>query len=92
MAVEAEDYARAERVAQEFADDLRLILDDLGWGTLGGESLELTTPPDILRRVCTRLQNRAESAAGDRGRGARPESAARRTDPAGARDLPARAG
>jgi hypothetical protein len=60
MAVEAEDYARAERVAREFSDDMRLI-DDLGWGPHGAEPLELTTPPDILRRVCTRLQGGAEA-------------------------------
>lgn len=61
MAVEAEDYPRAERVAREFTDDLRLILDDLGWGARGGEPVELTTPPDVLRRVCTRLWAKAEA-------------------------------
>jgi len=61
LAVEAEDYQRAERVAREFSDDLRLILDDLGWGAHGGEPLELTTPPDVLRRVCTRLRAKAEA-------------------------------
>lgn len=61
MAVEAEDYQRAERVAREFTDDLRLILDDLGWGIRGGEAVELTTPPDVLRRVCTRLRAKAEA-------------------------------
>jgi hypothetical protein len=61
MAVEAEDYARADRVGREFSDDLRLILDDLGWGTGSGEPLELVTPPDVLRRVCTRLRGRAEA-------------------------------
>jgi hypothetical protein len=61
LAVEAEDYSRAEQVAQKFTDDLRLILDDLGWGAGGGEPLELTTPPDVLRRVCTRLWAKAEA-------------------------------
>ena len=61
MAAEAEDYARAERVAREFSDDLRLILDDLGWGEGSGKPLELATPPDVLRRVCTRLRSRAEA-------------------------------
>ncbi len=60
IAAEAEDYARAERVAREFSDDLRLILDDLGWGEGSGEPLELGTPPDVLRRVCTRMRSRAE--------------------------------
>jgi hypothetical protein len=61
MAAEANDYARAERVAQEFSDDLRLILDDLGWGEGSGKPLELTTPPDVLRRICTRMRCRAEA-------------------------------
>jgi hypothetical protein len=60
MAVERKDYARAARVAREFTDDLRLILDDLGWGKGSGKPLELVSPPDVLRRVCTRLQGRAE--------------------------------
>jgi len=61
MAVEAEDYAQAERVGREFSDNLRLILDDLGWGNGSGEPLELATPPDVLQRVCTRIQGSAEA-------------------------------
>lgn len=61
MAVEAKDYARANQVGREFSDDLRLILDDLGWGAGSGEPLELATPPDVLHRVCTRMQGRAEA-------------------------------
>jgi hypothetical protein len=61
MAVEAEDYAQAERVGREFSDNLRLILDGLGWGAGSGGALELATPPDVLRRVCTRLRGRAEA-------------------------------
>jgi hypothetical protein len=61
MAVEAEDYALADRVGREFSDDLRLVLDDLGWGPGSGEPLELVTPPAVLRRVCTRMQGRAEA-------------------------------
>jgi hypothetical protein len=61
MAVEAGDFARADRVGREFSDDLRLILDDLGWGTGSGQPLELITPPDVLRRVCTRVQSKAEA-------------------------------
>ena len=61
MAAEAGDYARADQVAREFSDYLRLILDDLGWGEGSGEPLELATPPDVLRRVCTQMQSRAEA-------------------------------
>ncbi|MDX6635548.1 MAG: hypothetical protein QOF06_1751 [Solirubrobacterales bacterium] len=61
MAAETGDYAWADQVAREFSDYLRLILDDLGWGEGGGEPLELATPPDVLRRVCTQMQGRAEA-------------------------------
>jgi hypothetical protein len=60
IAVEAGDFARADQVGREFGDYLRLIGDDLGWGEGGGEALELTTPPEVLRRVCTRMRTRAE--------------------------------
>jgi hypothetical protein len=61
VAAEAGDYARADQVAREFSDYLRLILEDLGWGEGGGEPLELATPPDVLRRVCARMQSGAEA-------------------------------
>lgn len=60
MAAEAKNFEQADRLAREFSDDLRLILDDLGWGEGGGEPFELTSPPDVLRRVCTRMGGRAE--------------------------------
>lgn len=59
-AVETEDYEQADKVAREFCDDLRLVLDDLGWGAGSGGSLELVTPPAVLRRVFTRMQAKAE--------------------------------
>lgn len=61
VAARNQDFARASQVAREFSDDLRLILDDLGWGEGSGHDLELTAPPDVLRRVCTRLRTRAEA-------------------------------
>ena len=59
-AAEAGDFARADQVGREFSDYLQLVLDDLGWGEGSGEPLELVTPPDVLRRVCTRVRSRAE--------------------------------
>ncbi len=59
-AADAGEWERAERVAQGFAEDLRLAVEDLGRGKGAGEALELKTPPDVLRRVLTRLQKRGE--------------------------------
>jgi hypothetical protein len=61
LSAQVQDYEAADRLAREFSDDLRLILDDLGWGEGGGEPLELTAPPDVIRRVVTRLRDRAET-------------------------------
>lgn len=61
LAAEAGDFERADRAARQFCDDLRLIIDDLGWGEGSGEPLELATPPEVLRRVCARIQGRAEA-------------------------------
>jgi len=61
LAAQAEDWGTAERLAREFSDDLRLVLGDLGWGESGGEAMQLTTPPEVLRRVLTRMQERAEA-------------------------------
>jgi hypothetical protein len=60
LAVEAEDFETAERLGRDFSDDLRLVLDDLGWGE-GGGGLELRTPPDVLRRVFRRVSAAAEA-------------------------------
>jgi hypothetical protein len=50
-------------MGREFTDDLRLILDDLGWGGEADGPVELTLHPDVLRRVLTLLRNRAERHA-----------------------------
>jgi hypothetical protein len=54
-----QDRESAETVARQFSDDLRLILDDLGWSE-SGEAVELSSPPEVLRRVFTRVQTAAE--------------------------------
>jgi hypothetical protein len=60
MAIQAENYGDAERIGREYSDDLRLLLDDLGVGEGDGRPLELTTSPDVLRRVLPRLRERAQ--------------------------------
>lgn len=61
FAAENEEWDKADRLAQEYIDDLRLILEDLGWGEGDTEALELRTPPDVLRRALTRMQEQAEA-------------------------------
>lgn len=60
LAAQVEDWETVDRLAREYSDDLRLVLEDLGWGEGSGEALQLQTPPDVLRRVLTRMQKRAE--------------------------------
>ena len=59
VAIQAEHYNDAERIGREYSDDLRLLLDDLGIGEGAGGSVELSTPPEVLRRVLPRLRDSA---------------------------------
>lgn len=59
LAVHAENFDYAERLGREYSDDLRLLLDDLGFGEGSGEPVELSTPPEVLRRVLPRLRDLA---------------------------------
>jgi hypothetical protein len=61
LAVSAKDYEAATRLGREYSDDLRLLLDDLGWGDGPGRSIALSAPPDVLRRVFSRLRETAAS-------------------------------
>lgn len=61
LAAAEEDWEAADRLARQYIDELRLVLEDLGWGTGSGEALDLKTPPDVLRRVLTRMQEQAEA-------------------------------
>lgn len=64
LAASREEYEMADRLGREYSDELRLVLDDLGWGE-GPEvdPIELTSAPDVLRRVFGRLR---DTAAGER--------------------------
>jgi len=59
VAIHSENYDAAERLGREYSDDLRLLLDDLGLGESSGEPVELTSPPQVLRRVLPRLRDLA---------------------------------
>lgn len=61
VAIQAENYDDAERIGREYSDDLRLLLDDLGIGGGDGRSVELTTSPEVLRRVLPRMQKQANA-------------------------------
>lgn len=61
LAVCAENYDAAQRLGREYSDDLRLVVDDLGWGEAAGATIELSTPPDVLRRTLSRLRDAAVS-------------------------------
>jgi hypothetical protein len=59
LAAESKDYDTADRLGREYSDELRLVLDDLGWGDRlpGSKPIELKTPPDVLCRVFCRLRD-----------------------------------
>lgn len=74
LAARHRDFARADRLGQEFCDELHLVMDDLGWGeTRGDGPVELTSPPETLRRVFERLREAAEDE--NSGLGQAPEAA-----------------
>lgn len=55
------NLAKAERIGGEFSDELRLILEDLGWGSARGEAVTLSLPSTVLRRVFSRIRKQAEA-------------------------------
>jgi hypothetical protein len=57
--IEREDFDTATRLGRDFSDDLRLIVDDLGWGEGPGRSVELSAPPQVLERIFSRLRDTA---------------------------------
>jgi hypothetical protein len=60
LAIKLENYDSAERIGREYSDDLRLLLDDLGFGNEKDEPVELSAPAEVLRRTLPRLREMAE--------------------------------
>jgi hypothetical protein len=60
ISIQTGTFEDAERLGREYSDVLRLLLDDLGFGESDGEAVELSSPPDVLRRVLPRLRELAE--------------------------------
>lgn len=60
LALDRRDFQKADRLSDEFADCLRLLHDDLGWGDAGQGSLELKAPAEVVRRALSRVKERAE--------------------------------
>lgn len=63
LAASSGRFDTADRLGREYSDELRLVLDDLGWGDGPQCGVELKTDPAVLRRVFTRLR---ESSASER--------------------------
>ena len=61
LSVCSENFEAARRLGMEYSDELRLVSQDLGWGPGPGRSIDLTTPPDVLRRVFSRMRDIAAS-------------------------------
>lgn len=62
IAADQGDFATADRLGREFCEELHLVIDDLGWGEHhADEPIELTTSPDVVRRVVTRIRQLAEA-------------------------------
>lgn len=58
FAIEQEDWEAASRLGTAFSDDLRIVIQDLGWGPRrGGGPVELTSPSDVLRRALSRWRD-----------------------------------
>ncbi len=58
-AVDEENWTKAQHLGEEFADLLRLVCDDLGWGEEQKDAFPLRTPPEVLRRAIENLQGMA---------------------------------
>ena len=60
LAIAAKNYEDAERIGRDYCDDLRLLLDDLGLGEGDGQPVELSSAPELLRRILPRMRKQAD--------------------------------
>src|SRR4051794_30514999 len=60
LAIDKNDFEEANRLSDEFADYLRLLHDDLGWGETTGAAIELKSPAEVVRRALIQVRGRAE--------------------------------
>jgi hypothetical protein len=63
LALEQGEFEEAARLCDEFADFLRLLHDDLGWGDKAQGPVELKSPPGVIGRSLARVKQRAETEA-----------------------------
>lgn len=68
LAARHHDYVEADRLGRQVCDELQLLLEDLGWGeTRGDDPVEMTSPPERVRRVVELLRDLANAEeAGER--------------------------
>lgn len=60
LAIDKNDFEEANRLCDEFADYLRLLHDDLGWGEATRAAIELKAPAEVVRRALIQVRERAE--------------------------------
>jgi hypothetical protein len=60
LAIDRGDFQAANRLCNEFADYLRLLHDDLGWGETAQGAIELRAPTEVVRRALLQVRGRAE--------------------------------
>jgi hypothetical protein len=60
LAIDKGDFQAANRLCDEFADYLRLLHDDLGWGETTQGGVEIKAPAEVVRRALLQVKGRAE--------------------------------
>ncbi len=61
IAIDRSEFDKAQELAEEYADYLRVLADGLGWGMQKRGSVDLHTSPDVIQRVMKRLKRRAST-------------------------------